>query len=160
MVLDRLFLWIFSVAVLVGTCGIILHAPTLYDTREPIDMMMSEVAIATFHHYKGGSRWNIVQDPWKEVLFRKHSNLQYSEYRPIKDVLQTTSKAFDWIFANLFLTCVRSAILLQYFSDFIEISRSQSLEGSDFDIFIKIRIYFINIGCRKDMKVSVNHLCN
>lgn len=56
MVLDRLFLWIFSVAVLVGTCGIILHAPTLYDTREPIDMMMSEVAIATFHHYKGGSR--------------------------------------------------------------------------------------------------------
>lgn len=53
MVLDRLFLWIFSVAVLVGTCGIILHAPTLYDTREPIDMMMSEVAMATFHHYKG-----------------------------------------------------------------------------------------------------------
>ncbi|GFQ76630.1 acetylcholine receptor subunit alpha-like [Trichonephila clavata] len=53
MVLDRLFLWIFSVAVLVGTCGIILHAPTLYDTREPIDMMMSEVAIATFHHHRG-----------------------------------------------------------------------------------------------------------
>ncbi|XP_054716348.1 acetylcholine receptor subunit alpha-like isoform X2 [Uloborus diversus] len=53
MVLDRLFLWIFSVAVLVGTCGIILHAPTLYDTREPIDMMMSEVAMATFHHHKG-----------------------------------------------------------------------------------------------------------
>ncbi|GFT28112.1 hypothetical protein TNCV_644971 [Trichonephila clavipes] len=38
MVLDRLFLWIFTVAVLVGTCGIILHAPTLYDTREPIDV--------------------------------------------------------------------------------------------------------------------------
>ncbi|XP_015907399.2 acetylcholine receptor subunit alpha-like isoform X1 [Parasteatoda tepidariorum] len=53
MVLDRLFLWIFSVAVLVGTCGIILHAPTLYDTREPIDMIMSEVAIATFHHHRG-----------------------------------------------------------------------------------------------------------
>lgn len=50
MVLDRLFLWIFSVAVLVGTCGIILHAPTLYDTRVPIDVDLSEVATATMHH--------------------------------------------------------------------------------------------------------------
>ncbi|XP_013773976.1 acetylcholine receptor subunit alpha-like [Limulus polyphemus] len=50
MVLDRLFLWIFTVAVLVGTCGIILHAPTLYDNQEPIDVKHSEVAISTKHH--------------------------------------------------------------------------------------------------------------
>lgn len=46
MVLDRLFLWIFTTAVLVGTCGIILHAPTLYDNRQPIDVKLSEVAHA------------------------------------------------------------------------------------------------------------------
>ena len=38
MVLDRLFLWIFTTACLVGTCGIILQAPTLYDTREPLGL--------------------------------------------------------------------------------------------------------------------------
>ncbi|KAL4228144.1 Neuronal acetylcholine receptor subunit [Mactra antiquata] len=40
MVLDRLFLWIFTVACVVGTFGIILQAPTLYDNREiltPVD---------------------------------------------------------------------------------------------------------------------------
>ncbi|XP_020714047.1 acetylcholine receptor subunit alpha-like isoform X2 [Ceratitis capitata] len=36
MVLDRLFLWIFTMAVLAGTAGIILQAPTLYDDRIPI----------------------------------------------------------------------------------------------------------------------------
>ena len=38
MVLDRLFLWIFTTACLVGTCGIIFQAPTLYDTREPLGL--------------------------------------------------------------------------------------------------------------------------
>ncbi|GFN80388.1 acetylcholine receptor subunit alpha-like [Plakobranchus ocellatus] len=40
MVLDRLFLWIFTTACVVGTFGIILQAPTLYDDREsltPVD---------------------------------------------------------------------------------------------------------------------------
>ncbi|XP_055335168.1 acetylcholine receptor subunit alpha-type unc-63-like [Paramacrobiotus metropolitanus] len=36
MVLDRLFLWIFSIACVVGTLVIILRAPSLYDTKEPI----------------------------------------------------------------------------------------------------------------------------
>ena len=44
MVLDRLFLWIFTLAVLVGTAGIILQAPTLYDDRLPIDIQLSEIA--------------------------------------------------------------------------------------------------------------------
>ncbi|CAL8115168.1 unnamed protein product [Orchesella dallaii] len=47
MVLDRLFLWIFTLAVLVGTAGIILQAPTLYDDRVPIDVRLSEIASAT-----------------------------------------------------------------------------------------------------------------
>ncbi|KAF8765180.1 Acetylcholine receptor subunit beta-like 2 [Argiope bruennichi] len=37
MVLDRLFLWIFTIASLVGTCGILLQAPSLYDDRIPIE---------------------------------------------------------------------------------------------------------------------------
>ncbi|XP_023320277.1 acetylcholine receptor subunit alpha-like [Eurytemora carolleeae] len=45
MVLDRLFLWIFTIAVLVGTAGIILQAPTLYDTRPAIDQKLSEIDI-------------------------------------------------------------------------------------------------------------------
>ncbi|KAF7281464.1 hypothetical protein GWI33_004753 [Rhynchophorus ferrugineus] len=44
MVLDRLFLWIFTLAVLVGTAGIILQAPSLYDDRAPIDKKFSEFA--------------------------------------------------------------------------------------------------------------------
>ncbi|KAK7868866.1 hypothetical protein R5R35_014192 [Gryllus longicercus] len=47
MVLDRLFLWIFTLAVLVGTAGIILQAPTLYDDRVPIDVRLSEIASTT-----------------------------------------------------------------------------------------------------------------
>lgn len=43
MVLDRLFLWIFTLASLVGTCGIILQAPSLYDDRLPIDVQMSHI---------------------------------------------------------------------------------------------------------------------
>ncbi|XP_076047799.1 acetylcholine receptor subunit alpha-like 1 [Oratosquilla oratoria] len=44
MVLDRLFLWIFTIACVAGTCGIILAAPSLYDTTAPIDVQMSKVA--------------------------------------------------------------------------------------------------------------------
>ncbi|KAK2150409.1 hypothetical protein LSH36_406g02018 [Paralvinella palmiformis] len=36
MVLDRLFLWIFSAACIVGTFGIIIQAPTLYDDQVPL----------------------------------------------------------------------------------------------------------------------------
>ncbi|KPJ08870.1 Acetylcholine receptor subunit alpha-like [Papilio machaon] len=47
MVLDRLFLWIFTLAVLVGTAGIILQAPTLYDDRVPIDKQFNQIATST-----------------------------------------------------------------------------------------------------------------
>lgn len=46
MVLDRLFLWIFTIAVVVGTAGIILQAPTLYDTRVPIDIKMTNIQMS------------------------------------------------------------------------------------------------------------------
>ncbi|XP_059490109.1 acetylcholine receptor subunit alpha-like 1 [Neocloeon triangulifer] len=44
MVLDRLFLWIFSVACVMGTALIILQAPSLYDTTRPIDIQFSKIA--------------------------------------------------------------------------------------------------------------------
>ncbi|XP_046963179.1 acetylcholine receptor subunit alpha-like [Vanessa atalanta] len=47
MVLDRLFLWIFTLAVLVGTAGIILQAPTLYDDRVPIDKHFNQIATSS-----------------------------------------------------------------------------------------------------------------
>jgi len=33
LVLDRLFLWLFTTACTVGTLGIIFQAPTIYDSR-------------------------------------------------------------------------------------------------------------------------------
>ncbi|XP_012276461.1 acetylcholine receptor subunit alpha-like [Orussus abietinus] len=47
MVMDRLFLLIFTLAVVVGSAGIILQAPTLYDDRMPIDVRLSEIASTT-----------------------------------------------------------------------------------------------------------------
>nr|ADG63461.1 nicotinic acetylcholine receptor alpha 1 subunit [Pardosa pseudoannulata] len=44
MVLDRLFLWIFAMACIVGTGWIILCAPSLYDDKQPIDIMFFKVA--------------------------------------------------------------------------------------------------------------------
>ncbi|XP_073978187.1 nicotinic acetylcholine receptor alpha1 [Rhodnius prolixus] len=44
MVLDRLFLWVFSVACVLGTVLIILQAPSLYDTSKPIDIIYSKIA--------------------------------------------------------------------------------------------------------------------
>ncbi|GIY72850.1 acetylcholine receptor subunit alpha-like 1 [Caerostris darwini] len=43
MVLDRLFLWIFTIACVVGTGWIILCAPSLYDDKQPIDIVFSKV---------------------------------------------------------------------------------------------------------------------
>merc|ERR550532_3567311 len=56
MVMDRLFLWIFTVAVLVGTAGIILQAPTLYDDREPLDTRLSEIGLAPARPMAGVNR--------------------------------------------------------------------------------------------------------
>ncbi|PSN32586.1 Acetylcholine receptor subunit alpha-like 1 [Blattella germanica] len=44
MVLDRLFLWIFTVACIMGTALIILQAPSLYDNTRPIDIQYSKIA--------------------------------------------------------------------------------------------------------------------
>ncbi|XP_043676922.1 acetylcholine receptor subunit alpha-like 1 [Vespula pensylvanica] len=44
MVLDRIFLWIFTFACVFGTALIILQAPNLYDTTKPIDIKYSKIA--------------------------------------------------------------------------------------------------------------------
>lgn len=45
MVLDRFFLWVFTIACIGGTVGIICQAPSLYDTRIPVDQNLSELPI-------------------------------------------------------------------------------------------------------------------
>uniref|UniRef100_A0A336LWR4 CSON004115 protein n=1 Tax=Culicoides sonorensis TaxID=179676 RepID=A0A336LWR4_CULSO len=47
MVLDRLFLWIFTFAVVAGTAAIILQAPTLYDDRTPIDKRFTDFSTSS-----------------------------------------------------------------------------------------------------------------
>ena len=44
MVLDRFFLWVFTVACVAGMAVIILQAPSLYDTTHPIDIKFSKIA--------------------------------------------------------------------------------------------------------------------
>ncbi|XP_059490094.1 acetylcholine receptor subunit beta-like 2 isoform X1 [Neocloeon triangulifer] len=43
MVLDRFFLWVFTLACIIGTLCIICQAPSLYDTRLPIDQKLSDI---------------------------------------------------------------------------------------------------------------------
>ncbi|XP_015785554.1 acetylcholine receptor subunit alpha-like [Tetranychus urticae] len=43
MVLDRLFLWIFTLSCIIGTCVIILRAPSLYDNEIPIDHLAQQM---------------------------------------------------------------------------------------------------------------------
>jgi len=43
MVLDRILLWLFSLICVAGTCGIILVAPALYDTTQPLDITVSKI---------------------------------------------------------------------------------------------------------------------
>jgi len=45
MVLDRFFLWIFTIACIGGTLGIIGQAPSLYDTRVPVDQQLSSISL-------------------------------------------------------------------------------------------------------------------
>jgi nicotinic acetylcholine receptor len=36
MVVDRFFLWVFTFACFIGTCWILLAAPSIYDERKPL----------------------------------------------------------------------------------------------------------------------------
>jgi nicotinic acetylcholine receptor, invertebrate len=49
MVLDRFFLWVFTMACIIGTFCIIFQAPSLYDTRAPIDQTLSEIPFGKNH---------------------------------------------------------------------------------------------------------------
>ncbi|XP_011703555.1 PREDICTED: acetylcholine receptor subunit beta-like 2 isoform X1 [Wasmannia auropunctata] len=48
MVLDRFFLWIFTIACIGGTLGIICQAPSLYDTRVPVDQQLSGISLRKY----------------------------------------------------------------------------------------------------------------
>ncbi|XP_033332106.1 nicotinic acetylcholine receptor beta2 isoform X1 [Megalopta genalis] len=48
MVLDRLFLWVFTLACIGGTLGIIFQAPSLYDTREPVDQQLTGISFRKY----------------------------------------------------------------------------------------------------------------
>lgn len=48
MVLDRFFLWVFTLACIGGTLGIIFQAPSLYDTREPVDQRLSAISLSNY----------------------------------------------------------------------------------------------------------------
>merc|ERR1711953_141736 len=43
MVLDRILLWMFTIACVVGTACIIMAAPSHYDSRKPIDVLYSKI---------------------------------------------------------------------------------------------------------------------
>lgn len=45
MVLDRFFLWLFTLSCVFGTCAIICQSPSLYDTRSPVDRLYSEIPL-------------------------------------------------------------------------------------------------------------------
>jgi hypothetical protein len=42
LIIDRLFLYVFTLTCFIGSATIILHAPSLYDTTLPIDELMSK----------------------------------------------------------------------------------------------------------------------
>ncbi|XP_022258600.1 acetylcholine receptor subunit alpha-like 1 isoform X1 [Limulus polyphemus] len=52
MVLDRFFLWIFTLACVIGSACILLEAPALYDDQQPIDVVLSKMAPARLHYIK------------------------------------------------------------------------------------------------------------
>uniref|UniRef100_A0A182NDV2 Nicotinic acetylcholine receptor alpha 1 subunit n=1 Tax=Anopheles dirus TaxID=7168 RepID=A0A182NDV2_9DIPT len=71
LVLDRLFLWIFTIACVLGTCLIILQAPSLYDTTQPIDAMYSKIAKKKMELLKMGSENHppgFASAVWKYIL--------------------------------------------------------------------------------------------
>ncbi|XP_026750170.1 acetylcholine receptor subunit alpha-like 2 [Galleria mellonella] len=63
MVLDRLFLWIFTIASIVGTFAILCEAPSLYDDTKPIDMILSSVAQQQFLPVDSGSGDTVTNYP-------------------------------------------------------------------------------------------------
>lgn len=45
MVLDRFFLWLFTLSCIGGTLGIIFQSPSLYDTRLSMYQQLSEIPL-------------------------------------------------------------------------------------------------------------------
>ena len=67
MVLDRFFLWVFTVAVLGGTIGIILRAPSLYDIRFGLALIRTCISGVSDLRYING------------IYFIKASNVNFED---------------------------------------------------------------------------------
>ena len=45
MVLDRMFLWVFGAAAVVGSTMILTESPSLFESTEPIDAMITTIGV-------------------------------------------------------------------------------------------------------------------
>lgn len=74
MVLDRLFLWIFTFSCVAGTAGIFLQAPSLYDPSRPIDVLLSKIARAQFSAFLDESTFTDLPDDLMELVIESSKN--------------------------------------------------------------------------------------
>ena len=65
MVLDRLFLLLFTLTCFAGSGGIILRAPSLYDMREPIDAKYTTIGVWLDADADNNPMWDeeVIKDP-------------------------------------------------------------------------------------------------
>ncbi len=110
MVLDRLFLWLFTGACVLGTGGIILRAPLLYDMREPIDAKISE--IPKFGFWKNGASSAIffLNDSAKRApaqnIFMSKANVALQSKTYIFWDFQTIQRLpYSYCHINIYLLC-------------------------------------------------------
>lgn len=47
MVLDRMFLWVFGAAAVVGSAMILTESPSLFDPIQPIDSLITTIGVDT-----------------------------------------------------------------------------------------------------------------
>ncbi|KAG1687028.1 Acetylcholine receptor subunit alpha-like [Nymphon striatum] len=81
MVLDRLFLWIFTIACIAGTCGIILQAPTLYDDRKAINYDDIVMLIPAEQPVVSSLRQNLISGANRMILGRIEAEVLASKNR-------------------------------------------------------------------------------
>ncbi|XP_071560476.1 nicotinic acetylcholine receptor beta2 isoform X1 [Temnothorax nylanderi] len=62
MVLDRFFLWVFTFACIGGTLSIICQAPSLYDTREPVDEKHTSISIRNYMYPPPGHNGSLMNE--------------------------------------------------------------------------------------------------
>ena len=51
MVLDRMFLWVFGAAAVVGSTMILTESPSLFESTEPIDAKITTIGVDAPPHF-------------------------------------------------------------------------------------------------------------